>query len=257
MLNIIRLPECASTSSELRAMQPPARHGTVVVTDCQTAGRGQRGNHWEAEPGKNLTFSIMLEPAGLQARDQFTLSEAVAIAVVDTLRPLVPDPEDIRVKWPNDIYWRDLKLVGILIENSLAGPCISRSVAGIGVNVNQERFLSDAPNPVSLKMITGRDYDLDRLIDNLSTAIINIVDNLNKGGESGCEENSVTHAALHERYRQMLWRGTGYHPYRDAATGEQFQAAIQSIAPDGLLTLALQGDPVPRTYAFKEVHPIL
>lgn len=249
MLNIIRLPECASTSSELRAMQPPACHGTVVVTDCQTAGRGQRGNHWEAEPGKNLTFSIMLEPVGLPAREQFTLSEAVAIAVVDTLRPLVPDPDDIKVKWPNDIYWRDLKLVGILIENSLSGTSIIRSIAGIGVNVNQERFLSDAPNPVSLKMITGRDYDLSRLIDKLSTAIINIVDNLNKGVENP--------AALHERYRELLWRGTGYHPYRDTATGEQFQAAIQSIAPDGCLTLTLQGDPTPRTYAFKEVHPIL
>lgn len=241
---IHRLQQTTSTSSYLRSELPDAPHGTVVTTHTQTAGRGQRGNSWEAEPGRNLTFSVMLRPDGADARSQYAVSEAVATAIASTLRPLVDRPELLTVKWPNDIYYGDRKLCGILIENTLTGLRIDRSIAGIGINVNQTEFLSDAPNPVSLKQLTGREYDLDRLLEDTVRAILEAVDALRQG-----------HAETHRRYLSMLWRREGLHPYSTPA-GEVFMAEIADVAPTGLLTLR-HADGTLSTHAFKEVTAIL
>ncbi len=140
-------------------MPSDAPHGYVLMAREQTAGRGQRGNSWEAAPGMNVTMSVMLRPQGLPAAAQFAISEAVAMGVVDLLDSLGVD--GARVKWPNDIYVGDRKVCGILIENSLCGTIVGRSVAGVGLNVNQREFVGGAPNPVSLRQLLGRDLDVE------------------------------------------------------------------------------------------------
>ena len=165
------LQEVGSTSTYLRENRADAPHATVVAARSQTAGRGQRGNSWEAEPGRNLTFSMLLRPRGVDARTQYAVSEAVATAIVTVLRRYVPDSDHLTVKWPNDIYYTDSKLCGILIECSLSGLTIDRAVAGVGINVNQTEFRSDAPNPISLRQITGREYPLEPLLAEVALAI--------------------------------------------------------------------------------------
>lgn len=240
---IRRLDEVTSTSSYLRSAMPEAPHGLVVAAHTQTAGRGQRGNSWEAAPGMNLTFSICLRPVWVEARRQYSLSEAVATAIVMTLRPLVPEPGLLTVKWPNDIYYGDRKLCGILIENSISGAVIERSIAGIGINVNQDAFLSDAPNPVSLRQITGRTHDLDRLLGDVCLAIEAAVDALKEGDEAA--------RRTHGEYLSMLWRREGLHPYM-LPGGERFVASIVDVAPDGMLSLRHDDGTLSR-HAFKEV----
>jgi len=216
------------------------RHGTVVITDHQTAGRGQRGNSWEASPGENLTFSLFIKPDGMAARDQFYISEAVALGITDVLNTLLSD-NVVAIKWPNDIYVDDRKICGILIENSLTGSFIGYSIAGIGLNVNQRSFYSDAPNPVSLAMLTGLKYDLAELLDRVVDATLSrLVQPV---------------AGRHADYMASLYRREG-SGYRDTSTGEEFHAVIADIAPTGHMTL-LDTEGHYRIYAFKEVALLL
>lgn len=245
-MKIITLPEVGSTSTYLRESLPDAPAGTVVVTHCQSAGRGQRGNSWEAEPGRNLTFSVLLRPEGIVAMTQYAISEAVAVAIVETLAPLVPDPELLAIKWPNDIYYGDRKLCGILIENTLSGMSIVRSIAGVGINVNQHEFRSDALNPVSLWQITGREYQLEPLLEDVCEAIIGNVSLV--GSEQG-------HEPIASRYREKLWRRDGLYPYQ-LPDGTTFMASIESVAPTGHLTLRHEDNTL-TTHAFKEVASII
>lgn len=143
---IVWLDSCGSTNDALTEIDG-ADHGTVAVCRRQTAGRGQRGNKWESEPGKNLTFSILLCP-DIEARSQFEMSMLVSLAVADFIDAVL-GRRAAKVKWPNDIYVADGKICGILIENRLSGTMLERAVAGIGINVNQTVFRSGAPNPVS------------------------------------------------------------------------------------------------------------
>lgn len=245
-MNILVLDSLPSTNSYLRQEMAQAPHGTAVAARSQTAGRGQRGNSWEAEPGQNLTFSVMLRPGGIEAAGQWAVSEAVAVAVAETLRPLLDDPRRLTLKWPNDVYVDDMKLGGILIENSLQGSVIARSVAGIGINVNQRVFRSDAPNPVSLWQLTGREHDLGPLLERLVDAIIKAADRA--ATPQGRAETA-------RRYRAMLWRREGFHPYAQPG-GETFEAAIDSIAPTGHITLRHRDGSL-STHAFKEVVAIV
>ncbi len=130
--------------------------GTIIHTSYQSAGRGQKGNKWESEQGKNLLFSIVLYPVMIHPADQFIISMAVSLGICDFIGRYV---KNCTIKWPNDIYVGDDKIAGILIENSLSGDTIESCIVGIGLNVNQEQFSLDVPNPVSLKMLTGKDYD--------------------------------------------------------------------------------------------------
>ena len=245
MPHYIKVSQTASTNTYLSRLAATLPGGTVIYTPSQTAGRGQKGNSWESEDGKNLTFSQLLKRPPVKARDQFYLSEAAALAVVEALTAQAGD--DFTVKWPNDVYWKDKKVCGMLIESSLDGTDIAHSIVGIGINVNQERFLSDAPNPVSLINITGREHDLMALLKQVCSRIEQLVDSLT--------DNNARND-LHQRYMAALYRNDGkLHPYEDA-DGNRFMASVASIAPDGTLTLRHE-DGTCHDYLFKEVKHII
>lgn len=245
MPHYIKVSQTASTNTYLSRLAATLPGGTVIYTPSQTAGRGQKGNSWESEDGKNLTFSLLLKRPPVKARDQFYLSEAAALAVVEALS--VDAGDNFTVKWPNDVYWQDKKACGMLIENSLDGSDIATSIVGIGINVNQEHFLSDAPNPVSLINITGREHDLMALLKRVCSRIEQLVESL---GDTDARTD------LHQRYMAALYRNDGQlHPYEDAA-GNRFMAMVTGIAPDGTLTLRHE-DGTTHDYLFKEVRHII
>ena len=134
----------------------------VLVADYQTAGRGQGTNSWESERGQNLTCSLGFSPDGVKASRQYILSMAIAVALTETLAGL---PHPVSIKWPNDIYVGDKKICGILIENMLKGEHIRHCIIGIGLNINQKRFVSDAPNPTSMALESGHDDFTASLVD--------------------------------------------------------------------------------------------
>ncbi|MDE5628185.1 MAG: biotin--[acetyl-CoA-carboxylase] ligase [Muribaculaceae bacterium] len=242
---IIRLPSCPSTNAALAAMDAPA-HGTTVACHTQTAGRGQRGNSWEAEPGKNLTFSTLIRPeeAWPPAR-QFEISMLVALAVAECTDELLEGCPGLRstVKWPNDIYVGNRKICGILIENTIAGSGIVRSIAGVGLNINQRRFLSDAPNPVSAAMLTGLDYELDPILDKLVDAISDSTLRYFRNPDF---------PALKQRFMSRLYRFDGKeHPFR-LPDGTEIRAEISDVEQDGHLITADGA-----RYAFKEIAYII
>lgn len=167
---LIHISETNSTNSYLHTFcaKEKVEEFTTVVANFQTSGRGQRGNSWESEPYKNLLFSFVLFPEFLEARRQFLISQVVSLAIKEELDTYTTD---ISIKWPNDIYWKEKKICGILIENDLMGRNISQSIAGIGININQETFHSSAPNPVSLYQITGNQYDIFEVLRNIMLRI--------------------------------------------------------------------------------------
>ena len=237
-MDIRRYPELTSTSTQAAALGDSAAHGTVVVTDCQTAGRGQRGISWEAEPGKNLSFSIVLRPKALPPRRQYELSMVMALALHDVLERYIPG-HAVCVKWPNDIYVDNGKISGTIIECSLGSSGIERAIVGIGININQTVFVSDAPNPVSVKMFTGHDYDLEALLAEFCTAVIDGVDAHCRAIDPSLDAvDDPAAIALLDRYHACLWRNDGRpHQWLDIVTGHLFTALIDHVAPDGLLTL--------------------
>ncbi len=240
MIPLIKwLDVCGSTNAVLSDM-PDAEAATVIAARSQTAGRGQRGASWEAQPGANLTFSQLFRPSSMHAARQFELSMLISLAVADTIDSVF-EPANCdkraKIKWPNDIYVDDYKISGILIENKLSGACIDRSIAGIGLNVNQRVFLSDAPNPISLINIIGTETALEPLLESLAGRLADYVDNYN--GDA---------AALKQRYMQRLYRGDGREYTFLRPDGTQFRAAITDVETDGTLHLS-DGN----AYAFKEV----
>jgi BirA family transcriptional regulator, biotin operon repressor / biotin---[acetyl-CoA-carboxylase] ligase len=166
--NLIILKEVDSTNNFLKntlSNSKPLPEGTVIMAESQFAGRGQQQNRWHSDPGKNLTFSILLNPSFLAISDQFDLTRAVSLGVYDALKPLLGN--NLKIKWPNDIYYNDMKLGGMLIENTVQGNQIKQSIIGIGLNINQESFDPIVPNPVSVKQILQQDYDLRKLLSDI------------------------------------------------------------------------------------------
>jgi len=144
------------------------QEGTVVHAGYQFSGKGQAGNRWESEDGKNLLISIILYPTIVKADQQFIISKVISLGLVDFLRQVTGN---IFIKWPNDIYVKSDKIAGILIENTVIRNDIEHTIAGIGVNINQTRFSADIPNPTSLKIITGEEHDLENCFSSLTKAI--------------------------------------------------------------------------------------
>ncbi len=244
-MKLIELESVRSTNDYVKENAGSLVSPSMVVARAQTAGRGQRGNSWESEPGANLTFSVFVRLHGFPARRQFAVSEAVALAVADTLGAF---GVEAKVKWPNDIYVGDRKICGILIEHSLMGAELMHTIAGAGVNVNQKRFLSPAPNPVSMWQLLGRETQLaavrDEMVRRLESAFSRIA------GEEGRQR-------VHKEFSGRLWRGDGKaYPFRDTATGEVFEASIAGIDPDGPLRLRLDCGQE-REYLFKQVEFLL
>lgn len=246
----------ASTNTFLRENPQAEPPMTIVCARTQSAGRGQRGNSWESEPGKNITCSLLFHPRDILPRQQFAISEAVALAVADTLGRY---GIEVSVKWPNDIYCGDKKICGILIEHSVSSVGIERTIAGIGLNVNQLQFLSDAPNPVSMVQLTGCEYDVMEVTEALGESLEKRLALI-----SSDEDRAI----LHADYMRTLWRGDGReYPFRlkaandstrrlGIAEGDAFKAAIADIQPTGHLTLR-QADAELGPFAFKEVEFLL
>lgn len=210
----------------------------VVVADYQTGGKGCGTNSWESERGKNLIFSILIHPKEISANQQFHITEIVSVAMCKTLRHVLGPSYRVTIKWPNDIYVGDRKICGILIENHLQGHTINDSIIGIGLNVNQQKFKSDAPNPVSLYQLTGQETDRNMLLK----IFLQIFDKVY------C--NKTTCFA----YRNMLFRKGKDHLYKTKTTC--FTARLTDVLPDGRLLLVDQ-EGQERLYAFKEVQFIL
>jgi len=241
-----RVKETTSTNDYLAQLckKGKAKEFYTVMAESQTNGKGQRGNAWESESGKNLTFSIVFYPTALEAKKQFCLSMLAALSCHEALGNYT---DGFSIKWPNDIYWKDKKIGGILIENELEGKYITQSIIGIGLNLNQEVFHSDAPNPVSLKQIIGADISIQEL---MTKVVQNMI-----GGHRQLEANfNFTQQAIGTLYRKHLYRHSGWFPYRDAQ-GE-FLAEYQQVEPDGHLILKDEQGLL-RRYAFKEVSFVL
>ncbi|MFA8450627.1 MAG: biotin--[acetyl-CoA-carboxylase] ligase [Bacteroidales bacterium] len=167
--NIITLDEIDSTNSYAEKIisknKPP--EGTIILAKKQNKGRGLDKNKWESEDYKNLIFSIIIYPTFLKIYDQFLITIFISLAIKDFLQELIPE-EKVSIKWPNDIYVHNKKICGILIQNASLGENLNQSIVGVGININQEHFISDAPNPISLKNISNQNYDLNFLIAPLS-----------------------------------------------------------------------------------------
>ena len=231
---IIHIPETDSTNRYLRELK--AEGDVLVQTDYQTAGRGCGTNRWESERGQNLLFSLLIHPKQVPASKQFLISMVTANSISKVVSKYV---ENVSVKWPNDIYVGDRKICGILIQNTLQGGTIKDSVIGVGLNVNQLCFVSDAPNPVSLANLTGRTFDREQLLHELLEAF---------------EAEWADPESVRARYLAQLYRRKGFFRYRDAY-GE-FVAELVTVEDDGHLVLRCV-DGYTHRYAFKEVQFII
>lgn len=240
--SILKLGETQSTSTYLKQLlqEKPLVEGFVVCADYQSGGRGQRGNRWESEAGLNLLFSVVLYPKQIVANAQFVISQLVSLSIKEVLDQYT---SDISIKWPNDIYWKDKKIAGILIENSITDGSIDHSIIGIGLNLNQTAFMSDAPNPVSLKNITNETYDLDYILDQILERIFYYYNQL-----------PIISNRLKDRYKTQLYRNKGFYTYSD--TDENFKAQILDVEDSGLLVLKLESGEI-RKFAFKEVKYLI
>lgn len=236
---VLRLEETDSTNNQLKQLlKDNPEEGSVVIADYQSVGRGQMGNGWHSEKGKNLLFSILLYPENLPANEQFIISRIASLAVKNMLDQFT---NDIRIKWPNDIYWKEKKICGMLIENDVQGKNILNSIIGIGININQEEFPDDLPNPVSLLQITGSVHDRDYLFDIFIREFFLIYREFQNGNISSIEDE----------YMLDLYRVNEYHWYKDE-TGI-FKAKIDTVLPSGYLILKTFETDEERKYAFKEV----
>lgn len=224
------LPICASTNAEVQAAlvkNDATPEGLTILADHQTAGRGQRGNHWQAAAGQNLTFSVLLRPTFLAATQQFDLSIAVALAGYDTLRALLGPAAPVAVKWPNDLYVGDRKIGGILIENALRGPLLNTSTIGIGLNVNQIDFGPDLTTATSLARETGRPHNRATVLATLLAALEARYLTL-RGGQA---------ARLRASYLEKLYRFGEWTLF--AFDGQQQRCRIVGIDAPGRLLLEL------------------
>ena len=238
-MNVIWIDSVGSTNAYVKEKAGEGPALTMVCARRQTAGRGQRGNSWESEPGRNLTFSFYIDDLDVAPAGQFVVSEAVALAMAASLAGF---GIEAKVKWPNDIYVADRKICGILIENSIMGSRIARSVVGIGLNVNQSEFRSDAPNPVSMLQLAGHEFDLEEVARRVGENLEHYLSLLPDA------------PALHNEYFGRLWRADGKpHAFLEAATGRVFDAVISGVAPSGHLLLQPLDFPTPLAFAFKQL----
>lgn len=176
--------------------------GTLLQTDFQSSGKGQGDAFWESEKGKNLLFSFLLKPGFLELHKQFYISMVVSLSLVDLFKHYIA-PDALRIKWPNDIYIGTKKVAGILIENAIQGDAFQWVVVGVGLNVNQLKFTSNAPNPTSLSLLTnGKQYNLEIILEQFEVAFANRYAQL----ASGKYEE-----ILHDYYNLMYQKGIKKH----------------------------------------------
>ena len=243
MIRIKWFGELDSTNNELLRHIRDYDNLSVIAAVSQTAGRGQRGNRWLSKPGDNLTFSLLLRPEKLPVREVMALTCLATLAVRDTL---CDEGVPAVIKWPNDIYVGKRKICGMLVENGLDGTDIDWSVIGIGINLNQTEFPGEIMNPVSLKRLTGRTYELEPFLEKVCREIEKRLPEL---------ASAESRNGLWKAYEQDLFQKDSIAKYRDLATGEEFLGTIRGITPEGLLRIEAEGRE--RTFGFKEVGYIL
>lgn len=222
----------------------------LALTDFQTAGRGSGTNHWESEVGKNLIFSLQVCPTALLPSRMFVLSEVMSLAVCMGLEQYVQyvdksqDKNKFRIKWPNDIYYADGKVCGMLIENNIQSHRVENSVMGVGINVNQTLFLSDAPNPLSLAHILG--------VKSSRLSVLRYVLACFRDCYAMLEKKQYD--ALHALYLSKIYRYGEWHRYKDSEG--TLEGKITNIKPDGHLIIQ-DRDGRERAYAFGEIKYII
>ena len=230
------------TSTNDVAREGQYLHGDIICADFQTAGRGQRGHVWTSAAGRNLMFTAVLCPTFLPVREQFLLSEVVALSLADTFASF---GIDTRIKWTNDIYAGDRKIAGVLIEQNVTGSTISRSAVGVGINVNQTEFDPSLPNPVSMAQLLGRQTDRDAVLAAFVGAL----------GKRYARLESGDHAAIAEEYRSRMYRLGVPAPFR-MKDGTVAEAVVEGVQPSGALILR-HADGERREYAFGEAEFII
>lgn len=237
---LIYLPSCHSTNDYASSIihLPETVEGTIVITSNQTKGKGQRGNTWEAEPNKNLTFSLILNPLFLSISSQFHLNMFSSLAVQDTLIHYLG--QDVKVKWPNDLYYKDKKICGILIQNMIQKNSIHHSIIGIGININQEVFSEN--KAISMKVIKNQSFDLNEILNLL-------LENL----EKRYLQLKSSDIILKSDYIQSLYRINQNCLF--SAENEQFEGMITGIDETGKLRIETKNGV--RLFSFKEVEFVI
>lgn len=210
---------------------------TVIITNKQEQGKGLGSNKWESEEYKNLTFSVVFRHQNFLASEQFNISMVIALACYDFIASKTN--KIVSVKWPNDLYVGDMKIGGILIENIVYGNKIRYSICGVGLNINQSAFVSDAPNPISLNILENREYDLQECLQ----ILLNCIDER----LSGIKDYDM----LKKSFISVMYRSNGVFYWKDATS--EFKASISGIDEYGRLVL-LDADGNKRIYSFKEVE---
>jgi BirA family biotin operon repressor/biotin-[acetyl-CoA-carboxylase] ligase len=215
----------------------PVSEGTIIHTNYQYAGRGQKGNRWESEDGKNLLISVILFPDMVRPEDQFIISMFVSLGIYDFLKMYIPC---CKIKWPNDIYAWDDKIAGILIENSITANTINNSITGIGLNINQEKFPDELLNPVSLKILTGKEYDLDYCLKQLAGCLDLRYKQVIAGS---CNE-------LRNEYVSSLYWLNEWHNFKSEKG--IFAGKIVSVTDSGRIEIESRNAEI-HAFAFKEI----
>ena len=217
-----------------------ASHGMTWFAHEQTAGKGQRGKGWETQPGKNIAMSIVLQPEFLDARQQFYLSATIALVCFEFFSRYAGD--ETKIKWPNDLFWRDRKAGGVLIENVFHGKKWKWAIVGIGININQVNFGKAVKNPVSLKQITGKEFDTVALAKELYALLIKKIPELTAKSFDKILEDYNTH--LYKLNKNVLLK----------KEGSIFETVIKAVSAEGQL---LTVDAADREFDFGEVEWVL
>jgi BirA family transcriptional regulator, biotin operon repressor / biotin---[acetyl-CoA-carboxylase] ligase len=236
---IVRV-DCVDSTNNYAAKElltKSLKEGTVFVANCQHSGRGMGQASWESAAGLNLTFSIVVYPKQVAISRQFSISIAISLGVADFLTKYIGG---VSIKWPNDIYVGNKKIAGILIETAISGGKFTRVLVGIGLNINQKIFISDAPNPISLKNLTGETYELSQML----TDLCNCLDNRYRSLIS--EDYSI----LQHDYGKLLYLKGVWANYKEQ--NSVFEGKILGIEEDGRLQIETRKGEV-RGFYFKEV----
>lgn len=231
----LHFKEIDSTSTFLKNNVCEFDHGDLVSADYQNAGHGQVGNSWESEQYMNALFSLLMKPEKIPACAGFRITEIVTLGILDAL----PD-FDLRIKWPNDIYAGDRKLCGVLIETSIQAGHIDRAIIGIGLNVNQTRFVSDAPNPVSLAQLADCRFDVKEVMERVVAAIL---------------ERYESVEDCHGEYLSHLYRRAEWHEF-ERPNGERFEGMIIDVEDNGLLVMRMRSGEIAH-FEFKSLKYVL
>lgn len=212
---------------------------SMYVAHEQLSGRGQRGNKWFSEKGKNHTATTVFYPAFLNPENQFQISKLTALAILDCLSTYL-DADKLSVKWPNDVYYEGKKIAGILIETSVLGTTLDYVIAGTGINVNQESFPTHLPNPVSIQMILKHELDLKEFNRRLLKSIRDLY-----------SSDHLENERINQRYLSRLYRANQNSLF--ASNGETFKGIIRGVNEYGHLLIEKENGQI-QSYAFKEVE---